>query len=148
MRSALGLGLLVIGVALACGGDGREPVTAEPVKVFISSFSAHDPSNSITIVAIRFRVTPAPDDQLTLEVLNREIESVLGTLPVDKTLEGDFCSGLSRSQSLEFFSIRGQRAEELQLNPDEHKLRLTIKQDKQEKQFLLDVPSTGCFAIE
>lgn len=142
------LGLSVLGIALACGGEGGDVITAQAVSVSVSSLSAHNPANSLATVAVRFDPIPSPDDDLTLEVLDRETNEVISTLTVDETVNSTVCSGITRVRGWEIFSIRGPSADKLQLNADEHKLRLTIRRDGQEKLFLLDVPSSLCVAIE
>lgn len=148
MRWALGLGLSVLGIALACGGEGGEAITAVPVSVNVSSFSAHDPSSSLITIAVKFEPALSSEDEPTLEVLDRETDEVISTLTVDETVNSTVCSSITRVQDWEIFSIRGPSSDELQLNADEHKLRLTIRRDGQEKHFLLDVPSSLCVAIE
>lgn len=148
MRWVLGLALSVSGIALACAGDGGEPITAEPVRVDISSFSAHDPSNSLITVAVKFEPALSPQDEPTLAVLDRPTGDVIATLSVDRAVERTVCSGIERFPGWEIFSIRGEAAEMLQLSPDQHELRAIIERDGRQKEFSLDIPPQTCFAIE
>ncbi len=148
MRWALGLGLTVLGTVVACGGDAGVAITAAPVNVSVSSFSSHDPSKSSATIAVQFRPSPSAGDELALEVIDRDTEDVVASLPLDRSGERDLCLGAERDASWETFTIRGESADELQLDSDRHELRLTIKRDSQEKHFLLDIPDIRCGAIE
>ena len=148
MRWVLVLALALPGVAFACGGDDGEAITARPVNVSVSSASFHDPSGNSATIAVEFRPTPSPSDALALEVIDRSSGKVIAALPLDRTQERDSCFKARPSAAWEFFTIRGEQAEALQLDSARHELRLTIKGGSEEKRFVLDIPDIRCAAME
>ena len=148
MRWVLVLALPLLGVAFACAGDGVEAITARPVNVSVSTASFHDPSKNGATIAVEFRPTPSPTDVLALEVIDRSSDHVIAVLPLDRTQKQDSCFKPRPSAAWELFTIRGESADQLQLDSDQHELRLTIKRDSQQKRFLLDIPDMRCAVIE
>src|SRR3990172_3338798 len=148
MRWVLALALALPGVALACGGDGGEAITARPGNVSVSSASFHDPSKDSATIAVQFRPSPSPSDELALEVIDRSTGEVIAGLPLDRTQERDSCFKARPSAAWELFTIRGEKADTLQLNESQHEIRLTIKRDSQQKRFALDIPDIRCAAME
>ena len=143
MRWVLVLALALPGVA--CGG---EAITARPVSVSVSSASSHDPSKDSATIAVQFRPSPSPSDELALEVIDRSSGEVIAALPLDRTQERDSCFKARPSAAWELFTIRGEQADDLQLDESQHEIRLTIKRDSQEKRFVLDIPDIRCAAME
>ena len=141
--------LLVLAAGLiACGGDVGEAITAKPVDVSVSSASFHDPSANSATIAVEFRPTPSPADVLNLEVIDRSSDDVIAVLPLDRIQERDPCLKARPSAAWELFTIRGEKADDLQLDESQHELRLTIKRGDSEKRFLLDIPPDRCAAME
>ena len=150
MRTTAAFAVLLVLAAglIACGGDVGEGITAKPVDVSVSSASFHDPSGNSATIAVEFRPTPSPADVLALEVIDRSSDDVIAVLPLDRTQERDSCFKTRPSAAWELFTIRGEKADDLQLDESQHELRLTIKRGDSEKRFLLDIPPDRCAAME
>jgi len=144
-RLILTLAALLV-LAAACGGANE--ITAKPVSVSVSSSSFHDPSGNSATIAVEFRPTPSPSDVLALEVVDRSSGEVIADLPLDRTQERDSCFKARPSAAWEFFTIRGEKADDLQLDESRHEIRLTIKRESLEKRFVLDIPDIRCAVME